>query len=399
MVTALVVLVLTLAGAALSIVARWQGGGLAEDLTMLAGFAAFGVVGSIILIRRPGHPIGWLFGLVGPLASLAGTQDWVAQQVLAAERAGDQVPGWVIWLGAISQWTWYPILAIALVLIPSLYPTGRPLSRRWGAVLAIPVVVFAIGTVLAVLTESYEICVEACDGEGQPVVAQIENPVGVGGVTLPEDPANPVGAVLNGVAAVGVPLALISLVVRFRRSTGVERLQLKWLMFAFGLVVTFVVLDELGLLGSPTDWGDSIYGLLLGGIPVAAGVAITRYRLYEIDRLVSRTVSYALMVMILAGVYAGGVFVLRNLLPLEGDVAVAASTLAVAALFAPVRRRARLLVDRRFDRARYDARQVVDRLAERTRQGVDMETMARGVVAAVDSTLRPASTSLWLRSP
>ena len=191
--------------------------------------------------------------------------------------------------------------------------------------------------------------------------------------------------------------AVVSLVIRFRRSRGEERLQLKWFTYAGALVPVVLLGDYL-----PDAAGSVLFAVGISLLPVAAGLAVLRYRLYEIDRLINRTLVYGLVTVLLAGVYAGLVLVLG---PLSGggvagdppSWVVAGATLAVAALFQPARQRVQRLVDRHFNRARYDAVRTVEGFSARLRDQVDLDTLAAELLAVVDQTVQPTRASLWLR--
>jgi hypothetical protein len=182
----------------------------------------------------------------------------------------------------------------------------------------------------------------------------------------------------------------------------VERLQLKWFSYAVGLMLAWILVGEViwvSVLGHDDVLGGSVlpFGLLLTFIPITIAVAILRYRLYAIDRIISRTVGYGLVTAVLVAAYVGTVFVLRRLLPAQGGLAVAGSTLAVAALFNPLRRRIQTSVDRRFNRSHYDAVQVVDAFAARLRSDAGIDDLARDLLHTASAAMQPGSLSLWLR--
>jgi hypothetical protein len=222
----------------------------------------------------------------------------------------------------------------------------------------------------------------------------VDNPVGVAAVGDPEQGA--VGLVLTSALGLLVVAAVVSLVVRFRRSRGEERLQLKWFTYAAALLPVILLGDLL-----PDAANSVLFAVGISLLPVAAGVAILRYRLYDIDRLINRALVYGLVTALLGGVYAGLVLLAGQLFGDLGDRppswAVAGATLAVAALFQPARRRVQALVDRRFNRARYDAARTVDAFSARLRDQVDLDTLAAELLGVVDQTVQPASASLWLR--
>jgi hypothetical protein len=271
-----------------------------------------------------------------------------------------------------------------LALLLMVFPTGRLPSRRWRPV------AWAAGAVFVLAALSSPLL------PGSPADGLRPNPIAIpaleGVLRLAYATAN---AVLFGV----ILAALVSLVVRFRRATGVERQQLKW--FAYGTAL-LLLLPTAGAVGARL--GDTAGNLLVAAIvsalPVTIGIAVLRYRLYDIDRLVNRTVVYGLLTVLLAGVYAGLVFALSQLLnpaDQQSALAVAASTLVVAALFQPARRRIQGLVDRRFNRRRYDAARTVAAFSARLRDQIELGTLSTELLAVVDQTVQPVQVSLWLR--
>jgi hypothetical protein len=283
----------------------------------------------------------------------------------------------IAWLGALLG------LLPFLVL---LFPTGRLLSRRWRTV------AWALGLVV-----------------GLYLTARLLTP----GPVSPGLPANPLGMesaegllllvqTISGVAAPILALAtLASLVVRFRRARGEERQQLKW--FTFVVAADLVLIPGLGRVTeqvAPVLGELVVFPVAVSMIPIAIGVAVLKYRLYDIDRVINRTLVYGLLTVLLGAVYTVGVFGLGQLLdPVTGEsaLAVAASTLAVAALFQPARRRVQAIVDRRFNRRRYDAARTVDAFSIRLRDQVDLDTLTTELLTVVDQTVEPTTSSLWLR--
>ena len=354
--------------------------GLADFLAACSVFVALPTVGAMLAILRPDNPIGWLFLLcgVGFVFSIF-TTEYVGRGVFTdADLPGVTFVDWVgSWIGLAS-------IGLALVWIPLLFPDGHLPGPGWR-----PIAWFA-GVFLVVATASMAIVPDAAHGyEGE-----LPNPVGVTG---------PLGEIASLIAGWYFPvtiilgvLALVSVVLRFRRSHGVERQQLKWFLFA---VLVFV---SAFLVAVITESNGAWYLVLLGlaSLPVAAAVAILRYRLYDIDRLVSRTIAYTAVTGTLILVYLlfnlGLTSILSSLT--GGDsVAVAASTLAVAALFTPIRRRVQRVVDRRFDRARYDADLTAVAFAARLRDEVDLPAVTAELDATVRSAIAPTSVDVWLR--
>ncbi len=356
------------------------------------GIAAFGLVGALLVYRRPGHRLGWLLAGIGILALLGGSAN---EYVLAVTRAGGSSSDLVAWLVWFSNWFWWPVVGGVFVFLPLLFPDGRPPTPRWRWVLIIGMLAI-LGLVLAsALQERYTSTIL---GE----IPSIENPLGIVGLTdaggglLYEVPAWIMLAAFVG--------AVASMTVRFRRSVGVERLQLKWFSYAVGLMLAWTLLGEVlwqSVLGHDDLLGGSVFpfGLLLTLIPITIAVAILRYRLYAIERIVSRTVSYGLLVGLLALVYVGGVFVVGSILPgAQSDLGVAASTLAVAVLFTPLRRRIQRAVDRRFNRSRYNAERVIEEFARGLRNQVDLGEVSSGLRLVLDRTIQPVTSQIWLRS-
>jgi hypothetical protein len=296
-------------------------------------------------------------------------------------RAGAVAAAW--W----ASWTWYPALALGTAFTLFLFPTGRPLSPRWRPALWLTGAVTVTFTVLAAVQPTL-------GGGDSPTVP---NPLAVGSLGNPE--RSLIGLVLLDVLLVMVALAVVSVVLRFQRSRGDERQQLKWFTYAGALVPLMVVADLL-----PGDLpGDLLFAIVIALLPVGAGIAILRHRLYDIDRLINRTLVYALLTALLAGVYAGLVLGLpQGVLGLGGHApswVVAGATLAVAALFQPARRRIQAAVDRRFDRRRYDAGRTIEAFSVRLRDHVDLGTLTAELLAVVDRTVQPTTASLWLRRP
>jgi hypothetical protein len=344
---------------------------------LLVGVAVAGIpaVGALIASRQPANPYGWLWcaigldlavgAVAGPLARFVGAPAWVA--------------------GLLDGYT-FVVLIPLVVLALLLFPTGRVPGPRWRWVTRA-----AVGAGLFLLLAG-------------PFVPVPDDPATQG----PWAPQGAAGRLLliGGRAAIALlfccGLAAVSaLGLRYRRAAAVERQQLTWFLYAAVLAVLALVFNAIGLtVGRPLI--DVLGALVLCLFPVAVAVAVLRYRLYEIDRIVSRTVSYALLSAGLIGLYLLVVALLRPLLePLTGSstLAVAGSTLAVAAVFNPARRRLQAAVDRRFDRARYDAGRAVDAFAARLRDQVDLDEVTAGLQETVVATVAPTRVAVWLRAP
>jgi hypothetical protein len=356
-------------------------------LAMVLAFTAFMVVGAVIVAHRPGNAIGWIFSAVG-LLSAAGALGMEYAEYAYVTRPGS-LPGAVV---AVSlYWFWFPLLGLILVFTPLLFPTGRLLSARWRPVAVAAAVGLAAVTVLAALQPTIRL---------QNEDYTVGNPIGIAGVPDPEA-GGAVGTVLLGLLFGCMAAAVASVVVRFRRSRGVERQQLKWFTYAAALLFLSFLLTGFLLPAGPVT--DVVFGLTIALVPTAAGVAILRYRLYDIDRLINRTLVYGLLTALLGAVYAGAVLLLGQLFGGMGTEppswAVAGATLAVAALFQPARRRIQAVVDRRFNRRKYDAAKTIEAFSARLRDEIDLDTLSAELLAVVHQTMEPTRASLWLRPP
>jgi N-terminal 7TM region of histidine kinase len=355
----------------------------AMNLALVLAFTAFMVVGAVIVAHRPHNPIGWIFSAIGLLSS-AGVLGMEYAEFAYLTRPGS-LPGAA--MAAWFQWWWVPVLGLILVFTLLLFPTGRLPSPRWRPVAVLGAAGIAAVAVLNALKPTLRL---------QNEDYTIRNPIGIAGVPDPEEGA--LGAVLLGLLIVCMAAAVVSVVLRFRRSRGVERQQLKWFTFAAAVVVVTEVLTLFVL--SDGELTDLLFGLAVAFVPIAAGIAILRYRLYDIDRLINRTLVYGLLTLLLGAVYALGVFVLGRLLaPGDGqsELAIAVSTLAVAALFQPAKRRVQSAVDRCFNRARYDAARTVAAFSTRLRDEIDLNMLSAELLRVVDQTVQPMQVSLWLR--
>ena len=366
------------------------GGGTSDDadVVWVIGFA---VVGVLVARREPGNTVGWLLLTTAAFYALAGLAYAYAR---VPDRPGVAVVAW------FASWSWIPWIYLTMILLPLVFPTGRPLSPRWRPALA----VFAAAIVLTVLGVAFlpgDLDVES--------PTPIPNPLGASGVLAT---VLTVTAVTGGVLGVaGLVLGAVSLVLRLRRSRGRERQQLK--VFAY-VVVAFLIDAGVFVVGlvfndpSAPGWvrGLTYFAWLPGtllltvGLPLAIGIAILRHQLYGIDVVINRTLVYGVLTAALGGAYLASVLVLRLVLsPLTGqsDLAVAGSTLAVAALFRPARSRIQSLVDRRFYRARYDAARTLEAFSGRLRHQLDLDAMGTDLRGIVTTTMRPTHVSLWMR--
>jgi hypothetical protein len=348
------------------------------DLGSDANTAIYGLVavsaatvGAVLASRRSRHPVGWLLLALG-LWFVYGYASWV---LLAWRGAPPAVGAAVLDANVVV----IPAL-IGFVLL--LTPTGTLPSQRWRWWARIAAAAPVAGLVSLALGPFRE---------PDPAVA---NPLAVPALA---GPLQVVRGIAFAAAALAIPVGAWSLVVRFRRARGVERLQLRWLAVAAAPVaVAVAALATQALTGNEVDLG-WLAGVCLAVLPLGIGAAILRYRLYDLDRIVSRTLAYGLLTVVLGGGYAAVVLGFGQLLGQDSPLVAATATLAVAALFQPARRRVQTLMDRRFDRRRYDAAQTIQAFSARLRQQVDLDTLAGELLAVVEETMQPTQASLWLR--
>ncbi|HWJ10338.1 MAG TPA: hypothetical protein VNS46_13240 [Nocardioides sp.] len=356
---------------------RVPGGGVpvaAFEATVLVLLA---VVAALVASRRPENPIGWILEVI-PLA--LGVLILSAHAYWAVALHGGQ-DGWsAAGLAWLASWVWIPAMVPLLTLFPLLFPTGRLLSRRWRPVLAMAL---AAGFLMFI-------------GEAFPTRTfedyPVENPFGIGPAA---SAAGGVGFLLMALAAIG---AVTSLVIRFRRSHGEEREQLKWVTTAAVLFIVVFAVPTEDLAGDDVGFATLLVGVLV--IASAIAVSVLRYRLYDIDVVINRALVYGSLTALLALTYLGCVLLAQ--LVLEGvtegsGLAVAASTLATAALVRPARARIQAQVDRRFFRSRYDAAQTLAAFGSRLRDEVDLATLQSELRAVVAETMQPTTVMLWLR--
>jgi hypothetical protein len=359
------------------------------DLAQLADASVLGpvlalvsaaTVGAVLASRRPRHPVGWLLLVLGLALNASGVAAAYTAYGLVAR------PGALPAAGAVARY--YPALILTALPVLSfvllLTPTGSLPSPRWRwwarVTVAAPV---ALLVAVALARGSLDPRVQA---ESSPLDFR-----GVGGALLV------VNQLALGVTLLALMVAAGSLVVRFRRARGVERQQLRWVAWAAALVALAAVAAlASSALGLPEvlDWTT---GACVALLPLATGAAILRYRLYDLDRIISRTLACSLLTVLLGGGYAGVVLGLGQLLGRDSPLVVATATLTVAAAFRPARRRIQAVVDRRFDRRRYDAARTIAAFSARLREEIDLDTLTAELLGVVEQTMQPAGVSLWLR--
>jgi hypothetical protein len=369
-----------------------SGTGLASDLGFAFIAASFPIVAILILARQPQNTIGWILMVIG----LAWFLPFESYAHFALSRG---LPGGALFL-ALSGPIWAPPIGLMGTVLLLRFPSGRLSSPRWKKVEWLSVIAISV-TVLAILLSPGDF-----EDFGYPDVA---NPLAIDAL----EPFLQFLFVFILVIPIAIMASAVSLILRFRRSTGIERLQMKWLTSAAAIVALIYLIAMLLSLNSA--WGGDTtppWMLFLQNasfasfslIPIAIGFAILRYRLYDIDLVVNRTLVYGLLTALLIGVYVALAVVLgaaaRSVAGQQNNsLVIAASTLAVAALFGPARRRIQAFIDRRFYRRKYDAAQTLQAFSARMREQVDLDSLAGELVGVVRSTMQPSHVSLWLRTP
>jgi hypothetical protein len=351
----------------------------AADLLSVVGAP---LLGGLIAARRPDNRYGWLwlaFGSSLTVTAVAAVYSAVALTSGPARPPGLGVAAWGVGLGFTVTISLFPFLFL-------LFPNGRLPSPRWRPL------------AWAILTIDALTLIAAAFSPGTAIEG-IANPVGVGGW---------LGGILEGLINPGtaalfaaIALSALSLLVRFRRAQGIERQQLKWFAYAAALLGAFITADAVGL--QTSGLVDLLLeSLTLIGVYVGIGIAVLRYRLYEIDRLINRTLVYGLLTAVLGLCYAAGSLLFVLVAGAGADPPswlVAAATLAAAAVFRPARRRVQAVVDRRFNRRRYHAAKTIEAFSARLRDQVDLDTLSAELVMVADQTMEPTVLSLWLRPP
>jgi hypothetical protein len=342
-------------------------------------------VGAIVASRRPENPVGWLLCLSGVAVSTSSFTSEYAIYALLAEPGSLPAGEAMAW---IASWM-LPIMSALQVSYLLLFPTGRLPSRRWRWLAWLTVAYVVVGVITAAFSP----------GAYQGSLDPIRNPLGIEGLT------HIYKAVVYTMAPALFIAAAFSLFVRLRRAVGVERQQLKWLAYAAGGFAMGIILISITIAIDTPRWyewvASAFFVAVSPGVPISIGIAILRYRLYDIDILINRTLVYSSLTATLVALYFGGIVVLQRVfVVLTGErstLAVVASTLLIAALFNPLRRRLQAFIDRRFYRRKYDARKTLEAFSVRLRDQTDLETLNKELVGVVRETMQPAHASLWLR--
>jgi hypothetical protein len=359
-----------------------------EALISLVAPVVFAIVAALIVSRHPRNTVGWvlmvpvgLYVVGGPIASYI--------ERLAPSSPEPTVA--ILLMAWFNNWNWL-LLIFPLLFIPLLFPNGQPPTPRWRWVSVAAIVWAALFVLLAALPQRINA------GTAPNVV--FDNPIGV----LRKDTVERlVGVWIVGLLALTVACA-VALFVRYRRANDTEREQIKWLLYACALFLVVYVVGFAGL-GGTASLGGYIWGVFFGlsviTLPAAIGIAILKYRLYDIDVVINRTLVYGPLTATLVALYFGGIVLMQRFFDLltgqQSTLAVVASTLLIAALFTPLRRRFQSFIDRRFYRSKYDARKTLEAFSSKLRDETDLEALNDDLVGVVRETMQPAHVSLWLR--
>jgi hypothetical protein len=358
-----------------------------SELLIFLSFLAFPMVGALITSRHPKNPVGWICLAVGLFWTLI--------------FLGASIPGsgpYPVTIAALTQAIWIPPVGLLGIYLILLFPDGKLPSRRWRPLAWLSGVVMVLATLGITFSPG--------PLEGHPGV---RNPLGLEGIP-------PWVATAGIVILLMLPMCMLasalSLVLRYRRSGGEERGQIKWIAFAASVVGLLYLITMVSSLTYSGPWGGAGTPLWLGllqqaslvsftAVPIAVGFAVLKYRLYDIDILINRTLVYGSLTAALVALYLGGIVVLQGVfVALTGEkstLAIVASTLLIAALFTPLRRRIQGFIDRRFYRNKYDARKTLEGFSARLRDETDLGTLRDDLTSVVRETMQPAYVSLWLR--
>jgi len=373
---------------ALCLLVVHERGSLIVILPVAAWVVTSSTVGALVVSRRPENPIGWILCVSGFLFAFSTFSGMYAIYTLVTHPGSlpaGEVAAW------FSAWVQSPVYLLFVYLF-LLFPDGRPLSRRWRPLLWVNGILMVTGIVVNAFDPGRIISDEP-----------IRNPLGIGAAAG----AFPVVAELvSYLTALLMVVSVVSVYLRFRRAGGIERQQIKWLAYAaalLGLVAIVATIGDLLLPGGFGWWIFLVLVVILFGIPLSIGAAVLRYRLYDIDIVINRTLVYGALTAMLVLVYFGGVATTQTIFrTLTGQqeqpqLAIVVSTLVIAALFNPLRRRIQSFIDRHCNRRKYDARKTLEAFSSRLREETDLDALCDDLTSVVRESMQPAHVSLWLR--
>jgi hypothetical protein len=365
---------------------------LSNQVSFLILFGAFTAIGALLVAHRPANLVGWIFYTSGMGGAFSGFGSEYARYALLV-NPGSLPYGLAI--GFLSDLAWAWSLIQMFTFLPLLFPTGKPPSPRWRWVGWLTFAGFLVLSVSFALTPVFSLGRQ----EWRYIV---ENPIGITGA---EQVLANIGNSAFVLILVSAFMSAVSLLFRYRRAAVQERAQIRWFAYAVVLTVGYLFLSEIDALSEAIDLAvqDILFVLIVITLPASAAIAIFKYRLYDIDIIIRRTLVYGVLTLTLALVYFGSVIFMQSLFEAvtgqRSAAAVVISTLVIAALFSPLRRRIQNDIDRRFFRKKYDAEKIVAAFGASLRQELDLEELSERVLGVVDETLQPDSVSLWVRQP
>jgi hypothetical protein len=359
-----------------------------EALISGAAPMVFAIVAALIVSRQPRNALGWVLMVPVGVYVVSGP---IASYIESLGPSSAEPTLLILLMAWFSSWNWL-LLIFPLVYIPLLFPNGRPPTPRWRWVSVAAIAWATLFVLLATLSQQIH------TNTAPDIV--FDNPIGVLGIDTVE---RLVGVWIVGLLALAVACA-VALFVRYRRANETEREQIKWLLYACALFLVVYVGGFVSGLGGTASVGGYIwevfFGLSVIALPAAIGIAILRYRLYDIDVVINRTLVYGPLTATLVALYFGGIVLLQRLFVLltgqKSTLAIVASTLLIAALFNPLRTRLQSFIDRRFFRSKYDARKTLETFSAKLRDETDLEALNDDLVGVVSETIQPAYVSLWL---
>jgi hypothetical protein len=337
------------------------------------------VVGALILWSHPHNRVGWIMLALGFCLGL--TMFTQAYAVFGANRMPNPLPGYE-WAALVSQFAWALVFLPGILLL-LLFPTGNFLSPRWRWVAWCAVIVVVGGSVPLFFATPVEVA-----------GVSVANPLGA----LPTERVLPVASAGFALILVLLTISLVGIVLRYQRAQGSERQQIKWLMYAAAVLITA---ESFGFILPSNTIGALLINLTALGIPIAIGIAILRYHLYDIDIIIRKTLTYSIVVGLLLFIYFGSVILLQRIVAgmigNNSEIITVISTLIIAALFVPLRNRIQEAIDRRFYRKKYDAQQVLQKFAVTVRDETDLDKLTGELLNVVNETMQPKNTSVWLK--
>jgi uncharacterized membrane protein YidH (DUF202 family) len=370
-----------------------------SDFLPLADFVVpsifTGTIGLVILFRSSNHRMGWLLVAIGALGALMGFSAEYAEFAFNADTSSALPLRWpAAW---ITHWSWFLFLGMVFMILPQVFPTGKPIPYRWTTAFRVTLAYIVLFSIVLAF------------GRTQIVLSDItlQNPYGFIPIEQLVDATVPEFVVTTLLLGF-VGFSWASLAIRYRRSPGIERQQIRWVAFALGILAgTFALASILSIVLEGDCCGTDAFGpvfdilgtLAFLGVPAAIGISVLRYRLYDIDRIIRRTLAYTLLTGVLAITYLVGVLLLQRILPAQSPLAIVLSTLVIAALFTPLRRRIQSMIDKRFYRSRYDPQEALAAFNADLRKQFDSDQIYESMLDLVDETVKPTHASLWIRHP